>query len=131
MQPSIEQFLMQLPPPKRELALQIRETILSVNPEIEEAIKWGQLAFLIKKKYFVFIYTYKHLDYLNLGFKQAIKLSDPKNLFEGTGKGMRHIKVSTAKDIPATQIKKWVKEAIQVEMMSATEKSLNKKAKVL
>jgi hypothetical protein len=131
MEPSIEQFLMQLPAEKRQLAMQIREIILSVNPEIEEAIKWGQLAFLIKKKYFVFIYTYKHLDYLNLGFKQAIKLSDPKNLFEGTGKGMRHIKVSTAKDIPATQIKKWVKEAIQVEMMSATEKSLNKKAKVL
>jgi hypothetical protein len=115
MQPSVEQFLLQLPVDKRELAMQIRGIILSVNPEIEEAIKWGQLAFLIKKKYFVFIYTYKHLDYLNLGFKKAVELSDPKNLFEGTGKGMRHIKVRTAKEIPTAQIKKWVKEAIQLE----------------
>jgi hypothetical protein len=131
MQPSIEQFLMQLPPEKRELALQIREIILSVNPEIEEAIKWGQLAFLIRKKYFTFIYTYKHLNYLNLGFKQAVKLSDPKNLFEGTGKGMRHLKVRTAKDIPAAQIKKWVKEAMQLEVTTATQKLVSKKAKVL
>jgi hypothetical protein len=131
MQASIEQFLMQLPAGKRELAVQIREIILSVNPEIEEAIKWGQLAFLIKKKYFVFIYTYNHVDYINLGFKQAVKLLDLKNIFEGTGKGMRHIKVRTAKDIPAAQLKKWVKEAIQFETINATGKPLNKKAKVL
>jgi hypothetical protein len=62
-----------------------------------------------------FIYTYPGVDYMNLGFMKATSLQDPKKLFEGTGKGMRHIKIQTPKDIPSIQIKKWVKESITLE----------------
>ena len=126
MHPSIEQFFLQLPEEKRQLAMLIREIILSVNSEMGEAIKWNGLMFFIKKKHIAFIYTYKNLDYINLAFIKAVALSDPKNLFEGTGKGMRHIKVRTSKDIPVMQIKRWVKEAIRLET-APLPKALNKK----
>jgi hypothetical protein len=110
----VQKFVMNLPAGKRELALQVRDIFLSVDG-VTEAIKWNQLTFIIGKANFAFIYTYPQTDYINVGFFKATQLSDPKKLFEGTGKGMRHIKIATAKDIPATQVKKWVKEAVKLE----------------
>jgi hypothetical protein len=115
MEPPIQQFLAKLPDNKREVAMQVRDLILSASPKVTEAIKWRQLTFISGKANLAFIYTYAGVDYMNLGFMKATSLSDPKKLFEGTGKGMRHIKIKTPKDIPASQIKKWVKEAISIK----------------
>jgi len=112
MDSKIERFIVGLPPDKREIVLLVREAMLSASSKLTEAIKWKQLTFVYGKTNIAFIYTYGKADYMNLGFMQATSLSDPKKLFEGTGKGMRHIKIYSKKDIPVTQIKKWVKEAI-------------------
>ncbi len=114
MEPKVEQFFLHLTDNKRECAIAVREIILSVNSALQETLKWKQLTFVHGKKNIAFIYTYAGVDYINLGFFEATSLTDPKNLFEGTGKGMRHIKIRTIKDIPATQIKKWVNEAISI-----------------
>jgi len=115
MEPKIQQFIAALPDHKREVALQVRDIVLAANPNVTEAIKWRQLTFICGKTDIAFIYTYPGVDYMNLGFMKATSLPDPKKLFEGTGKGMRHIKIKTTKDIPAAQIKKWVKESISIE----------------
>jgi len=112
MEPAIQRFLAALPDHKRELAMQVRDIMLAASPAITEAIKWRQLTFISGKTNIAFVYTYAGVEYINLGFMQATALSDPKKLFEGTGKGMRHIKIRTAKDIPAAQVKKWVKAAL-------------------
>ena len=112
--PPIQKLLIGLPDEKRQLFLELRELMLSAAPGITESLKWGQLTFNLGKKSFAFIYTYKNLPYVNLGFFFATSLSDPKSLFEGTGKGMRHIKIYGPKDIPKTQIKKWVKETVML-----------------
>jgi hypothetical protein len=112
MEPKIQQFLAALPDQKREIAMRVRDIMLTADPSVKEAIKWRQLTFISGKTDIAFIYTYAGVDYMNLGFMKATSLEDPKKLFEGTGKGMRHIKIRTLKDIPATQIKKWVKEAV-------------------
>jgi hypothetical protein len=115
MEPKIQKFIAALPESKREVTLQVRDLMLAADPSIKEDIKWRQLTFIHSKTNIAFIYTYAGVDYMNLGFMQATSLTDPKNLFEGTGKGMRHIKIRTPKDIPAAQIKKWVKEAIRLK----------------
>jgi hypothetical protein len=46
-------------------------------------------------------------------FKGAL-LPDPKRLLEGTGKGMRHLKIHSEKDINKKQIISWIKEAIRL-----------------
>jgi hypothetical protein len=114
MDAKIKKFLLELPKEKQALAMTLREIALSASPKIGETIKWGQLTFVYGKTNLAFIYTYKNTDYVNLGFMQAVELSDPKNLFEGTGKGMRHVKVYSEKTVSATQIKKWFKEAIKL-----------------
>jgi len=111
MKTDIERFFLALPDLKRQLAMELREIILDKQTDIEESIKWGQLTFSKNNKNIAFIYTHQGANYMNLGFFKAVHLSDPNKLFEGTGKQMRHIKIYTGKDIPATQIKKWFKQA--------------------
>jgi len=111
MDKKIENIILQLPEQKRLLALQIRDIFLTTDRKISEAIKWGNLTFMYKGN-IAFVYTFKDTGYINLGFMRAVELSDPKKLFEGTGKGMRHIKVHSEKEIPKTQLKKWIREAM-------------------
>jgi hypothetical protein len=112
MEPKIERFILDLPDDLRPLAMRVRDIFLSVKG-VGETLKWGQLTFEHGGKSFAFVYRASpKAGYLNLGFFKATSLSDPKKLFEGTGKGMRHIKIAKEKDIPAAQVKKWVKEAV-------------------
>ncbi|MCX6290715.1 MAG: DUF1801 domain-containing protein [Bacteroidetes bacterium] len=113
MDTKIEKFLSGMTGEKRELAVIVREIFLSTDKKITETIKWGNLTFVYKGN-LAFVYTYKKVDYINVGFLRALELSDPGKLFQGTGKGMRHIKIFSEKDIPKTQLKKWIKEAIKL-----------------
>jgi hypothetical protein len=115
MEPKVQQFLLKLNDHKRELAFLLRDAMLAAGPGITETIKWNQLTFTHDKTNIAFIYSMGKFPGVYLGFFEAVSLSDPKNLFEGTGKRMRHIKVDSSKDIPKTQIKKWVKETIALQ----------------
>jgi hypothetical protein len=116
MQPKIQQYFLRMPEHKRVPAMQLRDLILAADSRVSEAIKWNQLTFSAGKENLAFIYTYPAAAYINLGFFKATSLGDPKQLFEGTGKGMRHIKIYEHKKIPATQIRKWVKEAVALAL---------------
>jgi hypothetical protein len=116
MEPKIQKFIMQLSDQKREIALQVRDAILLSSPAIKETIKWNNLTFVYNKSNLAFIYNYPKADYLSLGFFEATSLSDPFQLFEGTGKGMRHIKIRKSEDIPVEQIGLWINEAIAISV---------------
>ena len=108
-------FLSRLPDEKRKLAEMVRRTVLRADERIEETIKWGNLSFVKNKKNIAFVYTYDKAPYINFGFLKATSLKDPKGLFQGTGKGMRHVKIYSEKDIDRKQYTAWVKEAVQLE----------------
>jgi hypothetical protein len=115
MNAKIGNFLLGLPPEKRKTAGIIRDIFLATDKKITEDIKWRNLTFIYKGN-LAFIYTFKNTDYLNLGFMRATELNDPKKIFEGTGKGMRHIKIYSEKDIPKAQLKKWIHEAMKLNV---------------
>jgi len=53
-------------------------------------------------------------DSVNLYFHQGAGLPDPDGLLEGTGKGMRHVKIRNAGHIRAGAIKKLVRAAYKL-----------------
>jgi hypothetical protein len=116
----VEQFFSKLPESKRRPARLLREIVLSASKEVKETVRWttkrsGEcLAFTYEKDNIAFIYTFPKADYINLGFFFATHLDDPEQLFQGTGKGMRHVKVHSEKDIPVAQMKKWVRQAVKL-----------------
>lgn len=121
MSPKVQQFFMKLPPAKREAAMQLRDIIVAVDNSIEETIKWNQLTFVHGKTNLAFIYTFATVEYINLGFFHGTMLKDPKKLLEGTGKGMRHVKIYNAEKIPAKQIAQWIKESMQTVVVNHEE----------
>ena len=127
MNAKVEKFLLTLPDAKRLPVLLLRDIFLSSAKEMTEDIKWNNLTFMCRG-HVAFIYTFKQVNYVNVGFFRAVELKDPKGIFEGTGEKMRHIKVTSEQDIPVTQLKKWIKEAILLNEVSLEQKELKKKA---
>jgi hypothetical protein len=105
MESVVESFFAALPGHKRARALRLRDIILEVHPNVVERIKWGNLTF---------VYSFETISYINLAFFKGTLLPDPKHLLEGTGKGMRHLKIHSEKDINKKQIISWIKEAIKL-----------------
>lgn len=126
MNAKVEKFLLELPEAKQQNALLLREIFLSCSPHITESIKWNNLTFSCNGD-IAFIYTFKQVAYINVGFFKAVQLTDPKNRFEGTGGSMRHIKIATEKDIPVAQLKKWIKESITLNSIAIKGKTEKKK----
>jgi hypothetical protein len=111
MDPVIQQWIAKLSPNKQELILSLRDVLLHADTGLTERIKWNNLTILRGKQNILFMYTFNTVEYVNVGFFDAVKLPDPKGLFEGTGESMRHVKVHQLKTMPAAQLRKWVKQS--------------------
>jgi predicted GIY-YIG superfamily endonuclease len=92
--------------PQKEICLRLREIILKTFPDIKEEIKWGALVFGNGKFYLGAL-----KGHVNLGFSINGLTKEEAALFEGKGKTMRHIKVSTISDIDEMKIVKLLKIA--------------------
>ena len=114
MNPEIDNIILQLPHHKMQLATQLREIILSVNPEIKEIIKWTRVTYIYKNTDLAFICSCPGHQYIELGFFKGIYLKDEINLLENKTKAkeIRRIKIFSSETIPAAQIQQWIEESI-------------------
>ena len=111
MDSKVKEWIEELSPQKKIFATKVREIVFQAEPSMAEAIKWGSLTFMSDGN-IAWIINYPHKEYINFGFFRATELSDPKQLFEGSGKGLRHVKIRSEEDIDPKQFATWVKEAI-------------------
>ncbi len=93
----------------RRLAKKLRIVIRRSLPESEESMKMGIPCYSIGNKMITSIGDYK--NHVNLYFFQGAKLSS--KLLEGSGKGMRHIKIESEADILPDEFSRLLKEAAQ------------------
>ncbi|MFU8806244.1 MAG: DUF1801 domain-containing protein, partial [Bradymonadaceae bacterium] len=81
---------------QRPVVERLRELIHESVPACPEHFKW-------KKPVFGqgggFAYLQANKAHVNLGFNKGAELSDPEGVLEGTGKGMRHVKIRSIADI--------------------------------
>jgi len=86
-----------------------------LNTDLKEEIKWGGPIYTHKGKNVAGIAGFK--SYFGLWFHQGALLKDPKkkliNAQEGVTKALRQWRFTTTKEIKASVIKAYVKEAIQ------------------
>jgi hypothetical protein len=104
-----ESWYAALGPPQREIAAAVRKILHASAPKLEERILWGMPWYLGKDKVFVVMATGQRI---NLGFWRGVDLEDPKGLLEGTGKGMRHVKLRTVKEARAPAVKALIRSAL-------------------
>lgn len=88
-----------------ELAGQARALILSLDPQAVEvarpgdrAVSYGLGPAKMRESY---AYLMPQARWLNLGFYHGAVLHDPAGLLQGSGKGLRHIKLHAPADLGA------------------------------
>ena len=98
-----------LEPDLRAVAEAIRNLVLEADPDLSEAIKWGNPTY---EKQGRVCYLAATKSYVSLGFFNGVGLTDPQGRIEGTGKKMRHVKVRTLSDIDQQRFAAWIREAV-------------------
>jgi Domain of unknown function (DU1801) len=99
----------------QEFAKVIADFILDFDKDAYVVIRAGEKSVTYgvgpKKMSEAYCYIMPQKDYLNLGFYQGSELSDPEQLLEGSGKKLRHVKITTLKMAKSKIIKDMIIES--------------------
>ncbi len=102
MDEKLEEVLGMAGPEVREIAAAARKYILGLYPDLQEksvpgyrSINFGDGSEM--KDHFLALIL--HTKHVNLQFFDGVDLDDPEELLEGTGKRMRHIRLSDTEAI--------------------------------
>ena len=114
--PAVDTFLKGYSPQVREIAVKARETILSVMPKATEKVYpgWKVIQYgtgTDMKSVFAVISPQR--ERVNLGLANGAQLPDPDHLLEGDGKGIRHVKLTSADKAVAPAVRELVAGAVK------------------
>ena len=84
---------------QKEICKKLRKIILKTFPNIKEEMKWGVPTFANGKYYIVALKTH-----VNLGFSLKGLSKKELELFQGSGKTMKHIEIHSLKEIDEKKI---------------------------
>src|SRR6187399_1375593 len=96
-QGTFKELLAGVEPDLAAIARRLRAMIRAVDADTVETVRLGDNAATYgvgpKKMTDGYAYIMPKRGYVNLGFYQGAMLKDPDRLLEGTGKGLRHVKI--------------------------------------
>jgi hypothetical protein len=106
---SVDEMIANLAPDQREIVETLRALVSKADPQASEGFKWSMPVF---EHDGMLCYIAPMKTSVNFGFyESAPVLDDADGLLEGTGKRMRHVKLSSANDVRKALFTKWVKQA--------------------
>ena len=105
MDAKVDEYIKKQKSPQKEICQKLREIILKTFPEINEKMIVGVPCYGHTKenpcgKYYIAALK----DHVNLGFSLRGLSKKEQELFEGTGKTMKHVKVYSLKEIDEKKI---------------------------
>jgi hypothetical protein len=95
--PSFDAYLKDQSPKNQTIIRALRKFVKRAEPELEEAVKWGNGCWVNGKG--PVAYVYSDDGFVQFGFFNGAALKDPKGLLEGKGKYVRHTKVRKPSEI--------------------------------
>ena len=95
----VDEYIGKQQDPQQEICKELRRIIFDTFPGIKEEIKWGVPVYGGGIYYIVAL-----KDHVNLGFTLQGLTEDDYRSFDGTGKTMRHLAISSLKDIDERKI---------------------------
>jgi hypothetical protein len=107
----VEKAIDAWPEPQRSIGRSVREIVLAAGDGLKEDIKWGAPTFFGAKNVCSLMC---HQDHVNLQLFEGARLEDPEGVLEGTGKGMRHIKLRSESDVHRPVIDSFVRQALKL-----------------
>jgi hypothetical protein len=116
--PAFKQLLETLPETHAAISTALHGLIMDIYPEAHESVwlKQNIASYGIGPKkmseHFVYIASYK--NHVNLGFYQGSDMDDPDARLEGTGAGLRHIKIKTTAQAQSPILKTYIIAALRL-----------------
>jgi hypothetical protein len=118
----IETFLQHTPAPLQDIVLELRNIIVSVAPDAVEVIRWGGISYFHEGRGGIvsagICQIGIHKDHIRLAFVHGAFLSEPRNLFEGTQKYKRYVRIESYDDAPWDYLKQLIEEASRFDPRS-------------
>jgi len=94
MDKQVNEYVEQQKSPQKEILQKVRKIFQKTLPSCEEKMAWGVVTFAAGKFYIAAMKNRVHVGFAITGLNK-----DEINLFEGSGKTMRHIKIPTLVDV--------------------------------
>jgi hypothetical protein len=107
-------------PRVRDLATRTRVLIRDVMPEVVE-VPWTRQRVVgygvgPKKMSEHFCHITLHKNHVNLGFNYGSELPDPEGLLQGSGKLLRHVKITSPEDLSDPALRQLLEVASMYRM---------------
>lgn len=106
----IENFIADLDEERSQVARALRRLVRDNFPALQEIFSWKMPVYTSQDKKVVYIQKGK--AGMNFGFNHGSALDEPQDLFQGSGKLMRHIEVSSVDEIQDEYFVHLVEQAI-------------------
>lgn len=107
--PTIDLWMKNHPGPLGAIAQRWFDVMRDCGPDVTELLHDGHPTACIGEAAFAYVNAFTH--HVNVGFFLGAELADPKDLLEGTGKFMRHVKFRPGLEPDATAVNALVAEA--------------------
>jgi hypothetical protein len=95
----VEEYIEKQKSPQKEILRKLRRIFQKTLPNCEEKSAWGVIAFAGGKFYIAAMKNRVHVGFAINGLSQ-----EEIDLFEGSGKTMRHIKIHSLEDIDENKL---------------------------
>jgi hypothetical protein len=110
-QKTVDEYIAAFDDWRTDAMKRLREVVKEGAPHSAVAIKWAQPVWEWNGP-MIWMKAYpKHVD---IGFWRGTEMDDPKKVLTGDGERMRHIKITSVKDIPADALRDLVKQAVKL-----------------
>jgi hypothetical protein len=106
---TIEEVLSKFKPEQTGIAQRLRSIIRTALPDASETVRRGVITYVLSNKDFARIQLYK--DHVDLGLLVGSKLDDKHLKGKGVGKDIRHVKITSLRNINETEITRLLREA--------------------
>ena len=110
-----DRYFAELDEAERAVGYRIRDAVrdaVGSNPNISETTKWNYPAWVHAGKRGNMCSIMGANGYVRLQFFRGAELPEAESRMEGTGKGMRHLKVWCDREFPAEDIEGLVRDAV-------------------
>jgi uncharacterized protein YdhG (YjbR/CyaY superfamily) len=94
MEKQVKDYIEKQKSPQKEIIQKVRKIFKKTLPNCEEKMRWGVITFATGKFYLAAMKNRVHVGFAITGLDK-----DEIDLFEGTGKTMRHIKIPKLENI--------------------------------
>ena len=95
---------------QREIVGKLRAIVKETLPQAVESVKWGHPVYVYKGKNIITLMFFD--DHTNYGLFMGARLKSER--LEGTGKGLRHVKVYGVKDVDEKEFSRLAMDAAKL-----------------